>query len=134
VTELPDPLPTGALVTASFGSDVRFLVIAAVGGLVCSVVCTALFRLRGLVLLASVLAGALLASWLTERTGTALGPPPLSEQAAGAQVGEVLTFPLQIGATGVLLVWPIAAVIGLMLSVSVLTPVPETTTSDPGLG
>lgn len=128
---LPDPLPVDALVTANFDSDAMFLLIAAVGGLLGAVVCTALFRTRGLVLLASVLAGSMLASYLTEVTGTALGPAPLPEQAAAASVGDVLTYPIEVNATAVLLVWPIAAVIGLMLAVSLLTPVPESGNSEP---
>jgi hypothetical protein len=129
--ELPQPLPPGSVVGANFASDMSFLVIAAVGGLVCSLVCTTLFRRQGLVLLASVFGGALAASYLTLRTGTALGPPPLAEQAATAGPGDVLTYPLQVSATAVLVIWPLAAVIGVMLGVSLLTPVPNSAARDP---
>lgn len=129
--ELPQPLPPGAIVSANFASDMSFLVIATAGGLVSSIVCTALFRRQGLVLLGSVLAGAVLASYLTLRTGTALGPPPLAEQAATAAAGDVLTYPLQVSATAVLVIWPLAAVIGVMLGVSLLTPVPDSAAREP---
>ncbi|HET7326436.1 MAG TPA: hypothetical protein VFJ14_04040 [Nocardioidaceae bacterium] len=132
-TALPDPLPADAIVTANFESDASFLLVAVVGGLVCAVACTALFRARGLVLLASVLAGSFLASYLAQLTGTALGPASLTEQATGASVGDVLTYPIEVNATAVLLVWPIAAMVGLMLTVSLLTPVPHSAAADPGM-
>lgn len=129
--QLPEPLPPGVIVSANFASDMSFLVIAAVGGLACSILCTALFRRQGLVLLASVVGGAALASYLTYAIGAALGPEPLAAQAAAATVGDTLTSPLQVSATAVLLVWPLAAVIGLMLTVALVTPVPEFVPTDP---
>lgn len=133
-SELPEPLPADAIVTANFESDATFLLVAAVGGLLCAIICTAMFRSRGLVLLASVLAGSLLGSYLTQLIGAALGPAPLPAQAAGASAGDVLTYPLEVNATAVLVVWPIAAVIGLMLTVSLLTPVPHSAPPDPDVG
>jgi hypothetical protein len=128
---LPDPLPTDAFPTDSFDSDAWFLVLGVVGGLVCGFACTALFRHTGLVVLAAVLAGAALASFVVNRLGMTLGPPPIAQQARDAGVGDVLSFPLHVGATGVFLGWPFAAVAGLMLAVSLLTPLSVPGPDDP---
>lgn len=128
---LPDPLPVGAFPTDSFDSDGWFLVLGVAGGLVCGFACTALFRHSGLVILASVLAGAALASFVANRLGMTLGPPPIAQQAQDAGAGDVLTLPLHVGATGVFLGWPFAAVAGVMLAVSLLTPVPVSGPEDP---
>lgn len=118
----------------AFGVEVVFFSGALVGGLVGGLACAALFRTRGLVTLLSVLAGGAVACFVALRTGRWLGPADLMDQSASAAVGDVLTSPLSVEATGFYLVWPIAAVAGLMVIVSMLTPVPEQSTSGPSVG
>ena len=57
-------------------------------------------------------AGSLLAWWL----GLLLGPGPLAARAEGMPPGARLPLPLELTAPGVLLVWPIAALVALLLT------------------
>ena len=62
--------------------------------------------------------GAVLAWWL----GHQLGPPPLDDSIAGARVGATFAAPIELSARSITLIWPIAALIGVMVSVWLLAP------------
>jgi hypothetical protein len=131
---LPDPLPAGAVPSDHFDADAWFLLIGSGAGLVWGFLCAAWFGSRELVTLAAVVVGGGVASFLSWWVGTTIGPAPITEQAATAVVGDTLEIPLGIGATGAYFAWPIAAVAGLLLALS-LFPAPRTSPpADPPIG
>ena len=51
------------------------------------------------------------AAWVAWQVGSALGPGPLDARVDGAADGATLAIPLDLTATGVVLSWPIMAVV-----------------------
>jgi hypothetical protein len=107
--------PGGVLVAdtqsqAAIAADGYFAVLGLTVGLACGVVAFLATRGRGVVAAVALAAGGCAGSVLAWWTGAWLGPEEVRIAARGADVGARLEVPLEIGAPGVLLAWPIAAV------------------------
>lgn len=108
--------------TRAFDMDVAFAVIAAIAAVVGGLVVGWLFWRLGwsVTLLAAVCAlGAGALAWLL---GTELGPQAVADSAAAAQRGDTFTGPVRLGARSILLIWPILALIGVMVAVWLRAP------------
>lgn len=93
-------------------ADGWFFVVAAVGGLLSGVVLLARRRRDPVVMVLLVGAGGLLAAWLMSEVGLWLGPPDPGTVLPGVDVGDRVPVQLELGAPGLLFVWPIAALLG----------------------
>jgi hypothetical protein len=98
----------GRLVSA----DGWYFVIAAVGGVLSGIALVAWRRRDPVVMVVLVAAGGALAGWLMLRVGLWLGPAEPETVLSGAAVGDKVPVQLEPQATGVLFVWPIAALVG----------------------
>ncbi len=117
--------PSGAFLDETqlglqFGADGWFFVTGLVGGLVVGGVLAGVFRRHGIVAVLAVLGGAALASYLSYRLGPAFGPGPLKPRLASAHVGDLVSAPIEVTATGVVFSWPIGAMLGALITQSVL--------------
>lgn len=103
------------------GIDGWFFVVAAVGGLLSGIILLAWRRRDPLLMVVLVALGGGLASWVMVRAGLALGPGPeiaaLRELAEGGEV----SMQLKLHATGMVWIWPVAAMMGVLLQLWVLT-------------
>lgn len=103
-------------IAKAFNADGWFAVLALVAGLVLGVLAQRRHRDGGAVVPLTLAvaggAGSLLAWWL----GLLLGPGALAARAAGTPPGVRLPLPLELSAPGVLFLWPIAALVGLLLT------------------
>lgn len=102
------------------GIDGWFFVVAAVGGLLSGVILLAWRRRDPLLMVALVVLGAGLASWLTVHVGLALGPEKVVTALRGAPVGTKAHLELKLNAPGMGLIWPIAAGLGALVYVWIL--------------
>lgn len=106
----------------AFEMDVAFAVTGAVAAVVGGLVVGWCFWNRGwaVSLLAAVAAigAGFLALWL----GTQLGPQSVADSAAAARRGDTFTGPVDLGARSILLVWPILALVGVILAVWLRAP------------
>jgi len=113
-----------------FGADVVYSAIAVVAGLVAGSVMGWRYPRVGWLLPVVVTVASGAAALLAWKLGMALGPPDpratLSEAAVGATVPERL----DVHARGLLLLWPIAALVGLISSVA--SSHPGTARREPG--
>jgi hypothetical protein len=113
----------GGQTETGIAADAWFAVSALVAGAVCAAVA---FRITGRstvqVLIALTLGGvvAALAAWWI---GMILGPAPVDVRAETLSVGDEFHGPLELSARGVLLAWPMAAVITYFSLVAGLEPV-----------
>ncbi len=101
-----------------FGTDVVYSLLAVVGGLAAGSVLGWRYARAGwvLVVLTAVAAGA--AAVIAWRLGIVLGPPAPQSVLGDARVGDAVPEQLDVHARGLLLLWPIAALAGLIASVS----------------
>ena len=122
VWELLTPLPQfqvmgdrillpGAEDETAVAADGWFAVCTAVAGVVSAVAVFGQFREARLSVLAGLTLGSLLAAVVAWRVGVALGPDSVRAEAAGLSDGETFSGPLELSALGVLLTWPLTAVI-----------------------
>ncbi|MFF8957068.1 DUF2567 domain-containing protein [Streptomyces sp. NPDC014894] len=108
---------------AAVGADGVFALLALGFGALSGAAVYFLRRRGGIVLVIALALGGLLASVLAWRLGVWLGPT--SDVAAHAkEVGRGVTFdaPLKLGAKGMLLAWPLAAVLVHLVLTALLTP------------
>lgn len=98
-----------------FGVDGWFAVLAAGGGLLLGVVGLARHRRHPVGTLIALVAAGLAAAAVHWSVGVLLGPDPVVERMAGLAPGSRISMPLEINALAVVLVWPIAALIGALL-------------------
>jgi hypothetical protein len=108
--------PSGVFAVGSspenaIAADGWFAVLGLVTGVVSALLAATLLRRRRLGALLGLTVGGLLGSVVAWQFGVLLGPQPLTEAAATADVGDRFSAPLELSAVGVLLAWPIAAVI-----------------------
>ncbi|MCI0688755.1 MAG: hypothetical protein L0Y54_16190 [Sporichthyaceae bacterium] len=95
---------------ALIGVDGRFGLIAAGAGVLGAIVAFLWFRRRSIGVVCALLAAGYLAARLAAYVGGWLGPDALSTH-LGEPDGTRFLLPLQLRATGVMLLWPIAALL-----------------------
>jgi hypothetical protein len=93
-------------------ADGWYITIAAAGGLLSGVALLALRRRDPLVMVVLVSLGALLCGWVMLQVGLWLGPPDPKSALHDAAVGTKVPLQLEPHARGVLLVWPMTALVG----------------------
>lgn len=101
----------GAEDESAVAADGWFAACAAVAGLVSGVVVFVRVREPRIRVLAGLTLGGLLAAVIAWRVGVAIGPDSVRAGAAGVADGEFFSGPLELSALGVLLSWPLTAVI-----------------------
>ncbi len=103
-------------IVKAFNADGWFAVLGLVAGLVLGALAQRRHRDGGAVVPLTLAvaggAGSLLAWWL----GMLIGPGPLATRAEEVPAGARLPLPLDLSAPGVLLLWPIAALVALLLT------------------
>lgn len=95
---------------AAVAADGWFTVCAVVVGALTALLVAFLVR-RRLAALAGLAVGGVLGSVLAWRLGALLGPPSIESSEAATQVGGRFDGPLDLSALGVLLAWPMAAMV-----------------------
>jgi MFS family permease len=99
-----------------FDGTAWYVVLAAAGALLAGALATVFARRSPLVTMAAVLLGSALAAWLMLRVGLALSPPDPEVLAKTADEGTKLPGRLSLeGGHSPYLVWPLAALIALMV-------------------
>jgi len=99
-----------------FDGTAWYVVLAAAGGLLAGALATVFAHRSPLVTMAAVLAGSALAAWLMLRVGLELSPPDPEVLARTADDGTELPGRLSLeGGRSPYLVWPLAALIALMV-------------------
>ncbi len=93
---------------------VVFTAVGALVSLVWSVGICVVSRGSGWLLVVVIIAGSVLASLIAWRVGALLGPPP-PESVRGLAIGETVPDELMIDAVAPFVVWPIAALVGVLL-------------------
>lgn len=106
----------------AFDMDLTFAWIAAiagvVGGLVLGWRCWSLgWAITVLAVVAA--AAATVVAW---RAGVFLGPSAVHESAAAAHPGDTFAAPVRLGTRSILLIWPLATLLGVMVSVWLRAP------------
>lgn len=96
---------------AAVATDGWFAVCGAVAGAVVALVVVLRRRAHDVGELVALVVGGLLGSVVAWKVGGWLGPDAVAAQARSLRDGAVVTAPLQVRATGVLLVWPLVSVI-----------------------
>lgn len=95
----------------AIAADGWFAVCTLAAGVVAGVAVSALLRRDRLGALVGLAAGGVLGALVAWGLGVVLGPDSFEAQAAQLQVGDRFDGPLRLSALGVLLVWPVSAVI-----------------------
>lgn len=112
-----------------FDMDLAFAVIGAVAALIGGVVVGWFCWRHGWAVTVLAGLGALGAAVIAWRLGVVLGPPSLADSTETASRGDVFTGPVDVGTRSILLVWPIAALVGVIIAVWLCAPREE-----PGYG
>jgi hypothetical protein len=99
-----------------FNSPGWFLLIGLGLGLVGGLVFGAVYRRHGLTVVIAVFAGGFLASYLCYHYGVTLDQGPVKPRLRAAQPGDRVPVELSLGADGVRLAWPIAALAGVLVA------------------
>lgn len=105
-----------------FGVTVTFAWLGAVAGVIWGGFCAWRYAAHGWPHVVVTLVGAAAASALAWRVGLLLGPPDPEPVTRTAQAGTMVPMQLHIDSRGVLLVWPVAALAGLLAAVTWLVP------------
>jgi hypothetical protein len=103
-------VPVGAAETA-VAADGWFAVCTGLAGILVALAVVLRVRTGRLGSLVGLVAGGLLAAAVAWRTGLLLSPPTVAESLADVPAGERFDGPLRLSAVGVLLAWPMTAVI-----------------------
>ena len=96
---------------AAIAADGWFAVLAVLAGVVTALVVYLMSRPGRVAPLVGLAVGGLLGAVVAWRFGVLLGPGPIESTARGLEVGARFDGPLDVSALGVLLAWPLAAVI-----------------------
>lgn len=105
-----------------FGVDVIYSAIAAATGLLAGGLLGWRYSSAGWLIPVTVTISATVAAVIAWRLGVALGPPQPLSALEGARAGDLVPEQLDVHAKGLLLLWPIAALLGVVASVAVLDP------------
>lgn len=110
----------GAIITEQglsqvFAMDIWFLFIGLAVGLGVGAVGWVLFHRWGWLMVVAVVVGALLAGLLAWQFGQLLGPRDFAERIVQAVPGDKVSMDLQIHSIGLLCVWPLAAMMPVVL-------------------
>lgn len=105
-----------------FGVNVAFAWLGALVAVLWGGICAFWFAGHGWPHVISTLLGALAASALAWRLGILFGPPPPEPVVKAAEVGSKVPMQVRVDSYGVLLAWPIAALIGLLVVVTWIAP------------
>ncbi len=97
-----------------FSVIVVFSLIAVIASLLWAAAMTVMARQGGWLLVACVAAGATVAGGLAWQVGMLLGPPP-PDSVAGLSLGDRVPDELRVDGVAPFLVWPIAALVGVLL-------------------
>lgn len=103
-------------------ADGWFAACGVTAGLLAGVLTALLVRRDRLAALFALTLGGVLGSLLAWGVGMLLGPGAVTDQAASLAEGDRLTGPLALSARGVLLLWPVSAVIAFFTLVAALDP------------
>jgi hypothetical protein len=103
-----------------FGVEVLYAGIGGGLALLAGLVAGVVLARYGWVLVLALVVGSLLAAAVSWAVGGWLGPPNPAELLKSAAVGDVVPSRLTIHSPGLFLVWPIAALAGLLASVGML--------------
>jgi hypothetical protein len=98
-----------------FDAEGWYSVLAALGGFLLGIVMLAWRRTDEVVTLLAVVAGALVASWLSAEVGSALGPADPARVLADAGEGATADAALSLTTDAVQWVWPLFAVMGALV-------------------
>jgi len=96
---------------AAIAADGWFAVLAVIAGVVTALVVFVMSRPARVPPLIGLAVGGLLGAVVAWRFGVLLGPGDINSTARGFEVGARFDGPLDVSALGVLLAWPLAAVI-----------------------
>lgn len=96
---------------ASIAADGWFAVLALLAGVLIALAVYLRTRPGRVVPLLALAAGGLIGAVVAWRVGVLLGPGPIEDTARGLDVGARFDAPLKVSALGVLLAWPMGAVI-----------------------
>ncbi|HSK25455.1 MAG TPA: hypothetical protein VK894_00915 [Jiangellales bacterium] len=110
-----DPRLGSGAASGVFGFDAWFLVLGAACGLLLGPVLFVRHRRYPVVVVVSLVVAGVLGSLLAWWVGTALGPGPTAERAAGLTEGATLLLEPGLEAYGVLLAWPIAGLVAVLV-------------------
>ena len=105
-----------------FGVDVSFAAVGAAAGLLLGAVMCTRYRAPDRPARWSCARRRRWVSLVAWQVGSTLGPGPLGERTGSAADGVTLAIPLDLEATGVLLFWPIVAVVATFVLGAALTP------------
>ena len=98
-----------------FGADAWFSIISGAAGVLIALVVFTRYRQHPVTTVGAVAAGGLLGSVVAWRLGVLLGPDPIEGALEDIADGTRLGFPLDLGATGALFAWPVAALVTVVL-------------------
>ncbi len=105
-----------------FGVDADYSALAGAGGLLAGSLLGWRQGRLGWVQPVVVALAAGLAAVIAWRLGVTLGPPPPAQALKGAQLGDLVPEELDVHAKGLLLLWPIAALVGSLASAAAHRP------------
>ncbi len=108
----------GTHTETAVAADGWFAIFALVAGAVAALLAAFLLRDQRLGALAGLAVGGVLGSLVVWRLGVLLGPPSITESAAGLANEAQFDGPLDISAKGVLLAWSTAAVVTFFTAVA----------------
>lgn len=107
-----------------FGTDVVYAAIAVIAGLVAGSVLGWRHARTGWALAVVTAGAAGVAALIAWRLGIVLGPPAPQSVLGDARVGDLVPERLDVHARGLLLLWPIAALVGFIPSAAAFDPKP----------
>jgi xanthosine utilization system XapX-like protein len=102
--------PIGPVGENRFGADAWFTILSCIAGVLVALVMFLRHLRRPVVTVCALAAAGLAGSAVGWRLGVLLGPEPIAGALEDITDGTRIDFPLDLGATGLLFGWPIAAV------------------------
>lgn len=103
--------PAGPVGESRFGADAWFAAMGIVAGALIALAMFTRHRHRPVETIAALALAGLVGSVVAWRVGLLLGPEPVPAELEEVADGTSFEFPLALGATGVLLAWPIASLV-----------------------